>query len=135
LGKEFQTEDPAAGKGKENGDNPEIQFALISAAGESADRFHTDSEISNSWGRLTLRTEIRMDAEEIGLLDRENALLELEQIVRRVRAMAGMSYDLEIGEVWEYLDIWSAAGNAEAKRLLVALKSALARMGHTLEPC
>jgi hypothetical protein len=48
LGKEFQTEDPAAGKGKENGDNPEIQFALISAAGESADRFHTDSEISNS---------------------------------------------------------------------------------------
>ena len=81
-----------------------------------------------------MRTEIRMDAEEIGLLDRENALLELEQIVSRIRAMAGMSYDLEIGEVWEYLDIWSAAGNAEAKRLLVALKSALARMGHTLEP-
>ena len=33
-----------------------------------------------------LRTETRMDAAEIDLLDQENALLELEDIVARVRA-------------------------------------------------
>lgn len=74
-----------------------------------------------------------MNAEEIGLLDRENALLELEQIVRRVRAMAELSYALEIGEAWEYLDIWASGGNAEARRLLEALKGAVGRMGPTLE--
>ena len=78
-------------------------------------------------------TEIRMDPEEIGLLDRENALLELEKIVARVRAMADMSYIKEIGEAWEYLDIWAAGGNAEAKKLLAALKSALGRMGSSLK--
>ena len=80
-----------------------------------------------------MRTENRMEAEEIELLDRENALLELEKIVGRVRTMADMSYISEIGEAWEYLDIWAAGGNAEAKGLLVALKSALGRMGPSLE--
>ena len=78
-------------------------------------------------------TEIRMDPEEIGLLDRENALLELEKIVARVRTMADLSYIMEIGEAWEYLDIWAAGGNAEAKKLLAALKSALGRLGPSLE--
>ena len=80
-----------------------------------------------------MRTENRMEAEEIELLDRENALLELEKIVGRVRTMADMSYISEIGEAWEYLDIWAAGGNAEAKGLLVAHKSALGRMGPSLE--
>ena len=78
-------------------------------------------------------TEIRMDPEEINLLDRENALLELEKIVARVRTMADLSYIKEIGEAWEFLDIWAAGGNAEAKKLLAALKSALGRMGSSLE--
>jgi hypothetical protein len=80
-----------------------------------------------------LRTEIRMDPEEIDLLDRENAVLELEKIVARVRTMADMSYIKEIGEAWEYLDIWAAGGNAEAKKLLAALKSAVGRIGPSLE--
>lgn len=80
-----------------------------------------------------MRTETRMDAAEIDLLDRENALLDLEKIVARVRTMAEMNYAMEIGEAWEYLDIWAAAGNAEAKKLLTALKSALERMGPSLE--
>ena len=67
-------------------------------------------------------TGIRMDPEEIDLLDRENALLELEKIVARVRTMADLSYIKEIGEAWEFLDIWAAGGNAEAKKLLAALK-------------
>ena len=71
-----------------------------------------------------MRTDNRMEAEEIELLDRENALLELEKIIGRVRTMADMSYISEIGEAWECLDIWAAGGNAEAKKLLVALKSA-----------
>ena len=74
-----------------------------------------------------------MDADEIELLDRENALLELEKIVARVRSMADMSYIMEVGEAWEYLDIWAAGGNAEARKLLAALKSALGRMGTSLE--
>ena len=78
-------------------------------------------------------TGIRMDPEEIDLLDRENALLELEKIVARVRTMADISYIKEIGEAWEYLDIWAAGGNAEAKKLLAALKSALGRLGPYLE--
>ena len=78
-------------------------------------------------------TGIRMDPEEIDLLDRENALLELEKIVARVRTMADLSYIKEIGEAWEFLDIWAAGGNAEAKKLLAALKSALGRMGSSLE--
>ena len=78
-------------------------------------------------------TGIRMDPEEIDLLDRENALLELEKIVARVRTMADISYIKEIGEAWEYLDIWAAGGNAEAKKLLAALKSALGRLGPSLE--
>ena len=39
---------------------------------------------------------------EIDLLDQENALLELEDIVDRVRTMAAVSYDLDIEEVWEF---------------------------------
>ena len=78
-------------------------------------------------------TGIRMDPEEIDLLDRENALLELEKIVARVRTMADISYIKEIGEAWEYLDIWAAGGNAEAKKLLAALKSALGRLGPSLK--
>ena len=78
-------------------------------------------------------TGIRMDPEEIDLLDRENALLELEKIVARVRTMADISYIKEIGEAWEYLDIWAAGGNAEARKLLAALKSAMGRMGPSLE--
>ena len=78
-------------------------------------------------------TGIRMDPEEIDLLDRENALLELEKIVARVRTMADISYIKEIGEAWEYLDIWAAGGNAEARKLLAALKSALGRLGPSLE--
>ena len=41
-----------------------------------------------------------MDAAELERLDRENALLELGDIVARVRAMAHISYDMDIGEVW-----------------------------------
>ena len=74
-----------------------------------------------------LRTETRMDPAEIDLLDQENALLELEDIVARVRAMADVSYDMEIGEVWECLDIWAAGDKADAKELLVALKAAVGR--------
>jgi hypothetical protein len=80
-----------------------------------------------------LRTETRMDAAEIDRLDRENALLELEKIVARVQSMADMNYVTEIGEAWEYLDIWAAGGNAEATKLLAALKSALERIGPVLE--
>ena len=47
--------------------------------------------------------------------------------------MADMSYIMEVGEAWEYLDIWAAGGNAEARKLLAALKSALGRMGTSLE--
>ena len=74
-----------------------------------------------------LRAEIRMGEEEIDLLDQANALLELEHIVARVRAMADVNYDMNVEEVWEYLDIWAAGGNAEAKHLLVALKGAVGR--------
>ena len=63
-----------------------------------------------------MHTEMRMDAAEIDLLDRENALLELEKIVARVRTMADMSYGMEIGEAWEYLEIWAAGGNAEVRK-------------------
>ena len=52
---------------------------------------------------------LRMDEGEIDLLDQENALLELEDIVDRVRTMAAVSYYLDIEEVWEFLDIWAAA--------------------------
>jgi hypothetical protein len=80
-----------------------------------------------------LRTETRMDEAEIDLLDRENALLEIEAIASRVQTMADMNYELEIGEAWEYLEIWAAGGNAEAEKLLGALTSALERMGPMLE--
>ena len=70
-----------------------------------------------------------MDAGEIDLLDQENALLELEDIVHRVRTMAAVSYDLDIEEVWEFLDIWAAGGNAEATKLLAALKATVVRAG------
>ena len=46
--------------------------------------------------------------------------------------MADLSYIKEIGEAWEFLDIWAAGGNAEAKKLLAALKSALGHMGSSL---
>ena len=59
----------------------------------------SDKEITG-----TLRTDTRMDAGEIDLLDQENALLELEDIVH-LRTMAAVSYDLDIEEVWEFLDI------------------------------
>ena len=74
-----------------------------------------------------MHAENRMDAAEIERLDRENALLELGDIVSRVRAMAHISYDMEIGEVWECLDIWSAGGNADAEELLMALRAAVGR--------
>ena len=80
-----------------------------------------------------MRTEARMDAAEITRLDRENALLELENIMARVRTMADLSYVTEIGEVWEYLDIWAAGGNAEATKLLQALESALERTAPVLD--
>ena len=84
----------------------------------------SDKEITG-----TLRTDTRMDAGEIDLLDHENALLELEDIVRRVRTMAAVSYDLDIEEVWEFLDIWTAGGNAEATKLLAALKTTVVCAG------
>ena len=40
---------------------------------------------------------LRMDGEEIDLLDEENALLELEDIVDRVRTMAAVSYERRCG--------------------------------------
>jgi hypothetical protein len=83
--------------------------------------------------RHSLRTEIRMDAAEIDLLDQENALLELEHIVARVRAMADVSYDMDISEVWEYLDIWASGGNDAAAELLIALKAAVGRALPALE--
>ena len=57
----------------------------------------------------------------------QNALLELEEIVVRVRTMAAVSYDISLEDVWEFLDIWAAGGNTEARELLVALKSAMLR--------
>ena len=69
---------------------------------------------------------------EIDLLDQENALLELEDIVDRVRTMAAVSYDLDIEEVWEFLDIWAAGVNAEATKLLAALKAAVVGAGPAL---
>ena len=80
-----------------------------------------------------LRTETRMDAAEIDLLDQENALLELEDIVARVRGMAHVSYDMDIGEVWECLDIWASGGNVDAAELLKALKAAVERALPVLE--
>ena len=77
----------------------------------------SDKEITG-----TLRTDTRMDA------DQENALLELEDIVH-LRTMAAVSYDLDIEEVWEFLDIWAAVGNAEATKLLAGLKSTVVRAG------
>ena len=47
----------------------------------------------------------------------------------RVRTMAAVSYDLDIEEVGEFLDIWAAGGNAEATKLLAALKAAVVRAG------
>lgn len=75
-----------------------------------------------------------MDAAEIALLDQENALLELKDIVARVRAMADVNYDMDIGEAWECLDIWAAGGNANATELLIALKAAVRRALPALEP-
>ena len=47
----------------------------------------------------------------------------------RVRTMAAVSYDISLEDVWEFLDIWAAGGNTEARELLVALKSAMLRAG------
>ena len=80
-----------------------------------------------------MRAENRMDATELERLDRENALLELGDIVARVRAMAHISYDMDIGEVWECLDIWTAGGNADAAKLLIAFRSAVRRALPALE--
>ena len=60
--------------------------------------------------------------------DQENALLELEDIVH-LRTMAAVSYDLDIEEVWEFLDIWAAGGNSEATKLLAGLKATVVRAG------
>ena len=84
-------------------------------------------------GTYALHAENRMDAAELERLDRENALLELGDIVARVRAMAHISYDMDIGEVWECLDIWTAGGNADAAKLLIALRSAVRRALPALE--
>ena len=46
--------------------------------------------------------------------------------------MADMSYIKEIGEALEYLDIWAAGGNA-GQKAIKALKSAVGRMGPSLE--
>ena len=78
----------------------------------------SDKEITG-----TLRTDTRIDA------DQENALLELEAIMGRVRTMAAVSYDLDIEEVWEFLDIWAAGGNSEATKLLAGLKATVVRAG------
>ena len=83
--------------------------------------------------RYSSRTEIRMGAAEIDRLDQENALLELEEIIARVRAMADVSYDMDIGEVWECLDIWASGGNVDAAELLKALKAAVERALPVLE--
>ena len=80
-----------------------------------------------------MHAENGIDAAELERLDRENALLELGDIVARVRAMAHISYDMDIGEVWECLDIWTAGGNADAAKLLIALKSAVRRALPALE--
>jgi hypothetical protein len=77
----------------------------------------SDKEITG-----TLRTDTRIDA------DQENALLELEDIVH-LRTMAAVSYDLDIEEVWEFLDIWAAGGNSEATKLLAGLKATVVRAG------
>lgn len=74
-----------------------------------------------------LRVETRMDAAEIDRLDQANALLELDHIVARVRAMADVRYHLDIEEVWEFLEIWAAGGNGDARKLLVAFKAAVGR--------
>jgi hypothetical protein len=76
---------------------------------------------------------LRAGDDEIDLLDRENALLELQGIVARIRTTADISYDLEIEEAWEYLDIWAAGANADATKLLAALKSAVGRALPALE--
>lgn len=81
----------------------------------------------------TLTALPRMDAAEIDLLDQKNALLEVEHIVARVREMADLSYPMDVEEVWEYLEIWAAGGNAEARKLLVALTAAVERALPALE--
>ena len=43
--------------------------------------------------------------------------------------MAAVSYDLDIEEVWEFLDIWAAGGNSEATKLLAGLKATVVRAG------
>jgi hypothetical protein len=72
-------------------------------------------------------SEIRRDETEIDRLDQENALLELDQIVAHVKSMAGISYDIDIDEVSELLDIWSAGGNEDAAKLLITFKAAVRR--------
>ena len=40
---------------------------------------------------------------------------------------------MDVEEVWEYLEIWAAGGNAEARKLLVALTAAVERALTALE--
>ena len=80
-----------------------------------------------------LRVEARMNAAEIDRLDQANALLEIDHIVARVRAMADVRYHMDIEEVWEFLDIWAAGGNADAGKLLASLKAAVGRALPALE--
>jgi hypothetical protein len=80
-----------------------------------------------------LRVEARMNAAEIDRLDQDNALLEIDHIVARVRAMADVRYHLDIEEVWEFLEIWAAGGNADARKLLSSFKAAVGRALPALE--
>ena len=72
---------------------------------------------------------LRMDAGEIDLLDQENALLELEDIVDRVR----LSYELDIEEGIRVPRHLGCRRNAEATKLLASLKAAVERAGPAID--
>ena len=63
----------------------------------------------------------------------ESAPLVVEEVVVRELKTGAVSYDLDIEEVWEFLDIWAAGGNAEATKLLAALKAAVVRAGPAID--
>ena len=76
---------------------------------------------------------LRMDAGEIDLLDQENALLELEDIVDRVRIMTAVSYELDIEEGIRVPRHLGCRRNAEATKLLASLKAAVERAGPAID--
>ena len=78
-------------------------------------------------------TGIRMDPAEIQPLDQQNALLELKEILARAQIMVDVNYAMDLSETWEYLDLWSAGGNSEATKLLLALEAALERAGSAID--